>query len=323
MTFYPTEEEFNDFDKYIAYMESQGAHQAGVAQKIPPKGWEARKTYDGISNILVPTPLQQVVLGGVGVITQHHKKKKAMTVAEPQTPGNHSGPARAGVWGGHRRRQHTLPVLQHVEDHVCMAHRGHGLLQHQLCAFGEPKTWYAVPPDNDQCLERLAKDLFPASASGCGAFLRQKFALMSPTVLRDNGISFSWVMQEAGEFMVTFPYGYHTGFNHGFNCAEAIKFATPHWIDYGKAASQCSCREARVSFPMDVFVHTLQPERYELWKRGQEQVAVNDAAPRVADSQEPDAWELWVMRRATLGLLDLPPCCAPRPARQVAAGRGD
>lgn len=32
MTFYPTKEEFRDFNRYIAYMESKGAHLAGMAK---------------------------------------------------------------------------------------------------------------------------------------------------------------------------------------------------------------------------------------------------------------------------------------------------
>lgn len=48
------------------------------------------------------------------------------------------------------------------------------------------------------------------------------------------------ITQEAGEFMITFPYGYHAGFNHGFNCAESTNFATLRWIDYGKVATQVS-----------------------------------------------------------------------------------
>ena len=34
--------------------------------------------------------------------------------------------------------------------------------------------------------------------------------------------------------MITFPYGYHAGFNHVFNCEESTNFATVRWIDYGK-----------------------------------------------------------------------------------------
>uniref|UniRef100_A0A8C0X2C2 JmjN domain-containing protein n=1 Tax=Castor canadensis TaxID=51338 RepID=A0A8C0X2C2_CASCN len=82
MTFQPTLEEFSNFNKYIAYMESQGAHRAGLAKVIPPKGWRARQSYDNISDMLIATPLQQVVSGGAGVFTQYHKKKKAMTVGQ-------------------------------------------------------------------------------------------------------------------------------------------------------------------------------------------------------------------------------------------------
>lgn len=37
MTFRPTLEEFRDFGKYIAYMESQGAHRAGLAKVSCPR----------------------------------------------------------------------------------------------------------------------------------------------------------------------------------------------------------------------------------------------------------------------------------------------
>lgn len=38
MTFRPTIEEFQDFEKYVEYIESQGAHKAGLA-KVNHQSW--------------------------------------------------------------------------------------------------------------------------------------------------------------------------------------------------------------------------------------------------------------------------------------------
>jgi len=71
------------------------------------------------------------------------------------------------------------------------------------------------------------------------------------------------ITQEAGEFMITFPYGYHCGFNNGFNCAESTNFASERWIDYGKRAQVCMCRKDTVKICMDLFVKTYQPDQWE------------------------------------------------------------
>nr|XP_045002021.1 lysine-specific demethylase 4D-like [Jaculus jaculus] len=332
MIFRPTKDQFNDFEKYIAYMESQGAHRAGLAKVIPPKGWRARQSYDNISDILIAAPLKQLVSGKAGVFTQYHRKMKAMTVGQYRhlanskrcrpPPHRNFEDLERKYW---KNRLYESPLygadingslFDENTEHWNLAHLGSILdLLQQECGvviegintpylyfgmwkttfawhtedmdlysinylhFGEPKTWYAVPPEHGQRLERLARELFPANSRACESFLRHKVALLSPSVLQQNGIPFGRMTQEAGEFMVTFPYGYHAGFNHGFNCAEATNFATERWIDYGKVASQCSCGEARVSFSMDAFVRILQPERYELWRRGQDRALVDHAKP--------------------------------------------
>ncbi|XP_006834006.1 PREDICTED: lysine-specific demethylase 4D-like [Chrysochloris asiatica] len=376
MIFHPTKEEFNDFDKYIAYMESQGAHRAGLAKIIPPKEWKARQNYDNISDILIATPLQQVASGRAGVFTQYHKKKKAMTVGEYRHLANndkyctpphldfedlerkywktrlYDSPIYGADVSGSLFDDHTehwnlgnLGTIQDLLEQECgvviegvntpylyfgmwkTTFAWHtedmDLYSINYLHFGEPKTWYAVPPEHGRRLERLARELFPGSSRGCKAFLRHKVALISPSVLRENGIPFSRITQEAGEFMVTFPYGYHAGFNHGFNCAEAINFATPRWVDYGKLASQCSCGEARVMFSMDAFVRILQPERYELWKQGQDRAAVDHTKPTALTSQELTAWkETRAPVRASQGLRHLPPRRAPRSPRPLAASSG-
>ncbi|KAJ1525297.1 hypothetical protein ONE63_010119 [Megalurothrips usitatus] len=135
--------------------------------------------------------------------------------------------------------------------------------------FGAPKTWYAIPPEHGRRLERLADGFFP-DQKACPAFLRHKMSIISPQVLKHHSIPYNKITQREGEFIITFPFGYHSGFNHGFNCAESTNFASERWVEYGKRASQCSCREDMVKINMDLFVQRFQPERYEVWKEGKD-----------------------------------------------------
>lgn len=77
------------------------------------------------------------------------------------------------------------------------------------------------------------------------------------------------IVQEAGEFIVTFPYGYHAGYNHGFNLAEAVNFATESWVEFGKRTTICTCgNNSVVNFNMDCFVQKYQPGKYKNWLNG-------------------------------------------------------
>ncbi|XP_037654447.1 lysine-specific demethylase 4C isoform X2 [Choloepus didactylus] len=156
--------------------------------------------------------------------------------------------------------------------------------------FGEPKSWYAIPPEHGKRLERLAQGFFPSSSQGCDAFLRHKMTLISPSVLKKYGIPFDKITQEAGEFMITFPYGYHAGFNHGFNCAESTNFATVRWIDYGKIAKLCTCRKDMVKISMDIFVKKFQPDRYQLWKQGKDIYTIDHTKPTPESTPEVKEW---------------------------------
>ncbi|XP_065342011.1 probable lysine-specific demethylase 4B [Cloeon dipterum] len=136
--------------------------------------------------------------------------------------------------------------------------------------FGAPKTWYAIPPSKGRDFERVAADYFPEYSKICNAFLRHKTAIISPDVLKSRDIPFDTITQEAGEIIITFPYGYHAGFNQGFNCAEATNFATERWIEYGKRCAQCSCDIGSVEIPMEPFVRKFQHDKYENWLRGRD-----------------------------------------------------
>ncbi|XP_012165307.3 lysine-specific demethylase 4C [Bombus terrestris] len=323
--FRPTYEEFKDFTKYVEYMESKGAHKAGLAKVIPPVEWIPRKRGYNLDDmdLTIPAPICQVVTGKQGLYQQINIQKKSMTVKEYRKLANserYNTPRHfdyedlerkywknityvAPIYGADVSGSLTDPdvkewninhlgtILDYVNkdygisiDGVNTAYLYFGMWKTTFAwhtedmdlysinylHFGAPKTWYAIPPEHGRRLERLASFYFPSSYQSCRAFLRHKMSLISPQILKQHSIPYNKITQEAGEIMITFPYGYHAGFNHGFNCAESTNFAAPRWVEYGKRAIQCTCSTDMVKISMDTFVRRFQPERYELWLRGED-----------------------------------------------------
>ena len=127
--------------------------------------------------------------------------------------------------------------------------------------YGAPKFWYSIPTAHIRRFERLADGLFPQMKKNCPAYLRHKMCMISPMILRQNSIPYNKIVQHEGEIMITFPCGYHSGFNTGFNAAESTNFATPRWVEFGKRATRCFCRPDTVNISMDCFVKRFQPEK--------------------------------------------------------------
>lgn len=324
-TFRPTWEEFKDFNKYIQYMESRGAHKAGLAKVIPPPEWVPRKSGYNLDelNVTIPSPICQVVTGKQGMFQQINIQKKSMNVKQFAVMANsakyctprHSSYEDlerkywknvtyvAPIYGADVNGSITDPdvnewninrlgtILDYVNsdygieiDGVNTAYLYFGMWKTTFAwhtedmdlysinylHFGEPKTWYCIPPEHGKRFERIAAGFFPTSAKTCQAFLRHKMTLISPQILKQYSVPINKITQDAGEIMITFPYGYHAGFNHGFNCAESTNFAAPRWVEYGKRAMQCTCSNDMVKISMDTFVKRFQPERYDLWLTGQD-----------------------------------------------------
>uniref|UniRef100_A0AAR2KR77 [histone H3]-trimethyl-L-lysine(9) demethylase n=1 Tax=Pygocentrus nattereri TaxID=42514 RepID=A0AAR2KR77_PYGNA len=341
MTFRPTMEEFRDFNQYLVYMESQGAHRAGLAKVIPPKGWKPRRSYDDIDDVIIQAPIQQMVAGQSGLFTQYNIQRKALSVQEFRRLANSDtyctprylnyedlerkywrnltfvppiyGADVSGTLYDEGVEEwnigHLNSILDVIEEDCGVSIQGVNtpylyfgmwktsfswhtedmdLYSINYLHFGEPKSWYAIPPEHGKRLERLATGFFPNSFKSCEAFLRHKMTLISPSVLKKYGIPFDKITQEAGEFMITFPYGYHAGFNHGFNCAESTNFATVRWIDYGKIATQCTCSKDMVKISMDPFVRRFQPDRYQAWTQGKDPCVLDHtlATPKFSEEEE-------------------------------------
>ncbi|BFI09737.1 protein MpREF6 [Marchantia polymorpha subsp. ruderalis] len=120
----------------------------------------------------------------------------------------------------------------HVEDHEL-----HSL---NYLHTGASKTWYAVPGDAAPALEEAVRvHGYGGQLNARAAFslLGEKTTVMSPEVLVAAGVPCCRLVQNAGEYVVTFPRAYHLGFSHGFNCGEAANFATPGWLDVAKDAA--------------------------------------------------------------------------------------
>ncbi|KAL2133417.1 hypothetical protein VTI74DRAFT_2418 [Chaetomium olivicolor] len=120
--------------------------------------------------------------------------------------------------------------------------------------FGAPKQWYSISQADARRFEAAMKNIWPTEAKACDQFLRHKSFLISPSHLKQNyNITVNKCVSYPGEFVVTYPYGYHSGYNLGYNCAEAVNFALDSWLPMGKIAKKCQCAQAQDSVWVDVY----------------------------------------------------------------------
>jgi jumonji domain-containing protein 2 len=119
--------------------------------------------------------------------------------------------------------------------------------------LGQPKLWYSVPSCDAHKVNSFLESVYPHDRRKCPSFIRHKRYLIHPKTLENLDITVTKTVQNVNEFIVTFPEAYHQGFNFGYNIAEAINFATPHWIPYGKRASACKCVDNSVVLDMSLF----------------------------------------------------------------------
>lgn len=123
----------------------------------------------------------------------------------------------------------------HVEDHSLYS------MNYHHC--GAPKTWYGVPghsaPDFENVVREHVYDkelLLNEDENAAYDLLIGKTTMFPPKILSEHGVPVYKAVQKPGEFVITFPRAYHAGFSHGFNCGEAVNFATIDWFPMGALA---------------------------------------------------------------------------------------
>ncbi|KAG5835344.1 hypothetical protein ANANG_G00242890 [Anguilla anguilla] len=114
----------------------------------------------------------------------------------------------------------------HIEDHWSYSIN--------YLHWGEPKTWYGAPGYAADRLEEVMKKLAPELFLAQPDLLHQLVTIMNPNTLMAHGVPIYRTNQCAGEFVITFPRAYHSGFNQGFNFAEAVNFCTVDWMPLGR-----------------------------------------------------------------------------------------
>lgn len=125
----------------------------------------------------------------------------------------------------------------HVEDHH--------LYSLNYMHWGAPKMWYGVPGKDALKLEAAMKKHLPDLFEEQPDLLHKLVTQLSPSILKSDDVPVFRCVQNAGEFVLTFPRAYHAGFNSGFNCAEAVNVAPVDWLPHGQNAIELYRQQGR------------------------------------------------------------------------------
>lgn len=81
--------------------------------------------------------------------------------------------------------------------------------------WGETKTWYGVPGSDTSKFEETMRNAVPELFEQQPDLLFQLVTMLSPGRLLKENVKVYAVDQRPGQFVVTYPKAYHSGFNHG------------------------------------------------------------------------------------------------------------
>ncbi|TID17610.1 hypothetical protein CANINC_003976 [Pichia inconspicua] len=132
----------------------------------------------------------------------------------------------------------------------CWHKEDHYTLSANYSHLGAPKKWYGIPAHDSFKFEEIINKIAPEYEAKQKDLMHQLVSMVSPDEVRhksDGEVRIFETVQHAGEFIITFPKVYHSGFNFGFNVNEAVNFTLPLWIpfsipaikEYEKVGKEC------------------------------------------------------------------------------------
>lgn len=65
----------------------------------------------------------------------------------------------------------------------------------------------------------------------------QRYGLRAEALCVAAGVPVCRALQRPGDFIITFPRGYHAGFSNGYCVGEAVNFAMHDWYQFGADAA--------------------------------------------------------------------------------------
>ena len=142
--------------------------------------------------------------------------------------------------------------------------------------FGDTKQWYGVPGAKAASFEKVSQDYYRETMIDSPDMLHHMTTQISVSRLVANGVPVFHAKQQQGSFIITFPKAFHCGFSYGFNCGEAVNFASPDWLPFGHEADfkyrtasiprTSVFSHARLLFTLKQYEHELNAAaKYELY----------------------------------------------------------
>lgn len=123
----------------------------------------------------------------------------------------------------------------------CWHKEDHYTLSANYSHLGAPKKWYGIPAKYCELFEEVVREVAPEYEAKQKDLMHQLVSMISPeeikkTIPKGKKFELYETIQRPGEFIITFPKVYHSGFNYGFNVNEAVNFTLPLWVPYSVSA---------------------------------------------------------------------------------------